>query len=94
MSFIKFIHNHINDINNYVQAPTLWRDGRFANLAEKVEATNGDFAEVVRNLPAALSREDIIGKHPIIVRTFEVCRHIFAIISKRCKFACLKISKR
>ncbi len=60
MSFTKFIHNHINDINNYVQAPTLWRNGRFAKLAGKVESTNGDFAEVVRNLPAELSREDVV----------------------------------
>ncbi len=60
MSFTNFIYNHINDVNNYVQTPTLWRDGRFAKLAGKVEATNGDFAEVVRNLPAELSREDVV----------------------------------
>lgn len=61
MSFINFIKNHIDDINNYVQPSIHWREGRFANPVGKVEATNGDFAEVVRNLPAELSREDVVG---------------------------------
>ena len=60
MSFLNFIKNHINDINNYTQAPVRWREGRFANPVGKAEATNGDFAEVVRNLPAELSREDVV----------------------------------
>ena len=61
MSFINFIHTHIADIKNYVQPAVHWRDGRFASPVSKVEATGGDFAEVVRNLPAAMTREDIIG---------------------------------
>lgn len=59
MSFINFIKNHINDINNYTQPSIHWRDGRFANPVGRAEATNGDFAEVVRNLPAELSRGDV-----------------------------------
>ena len=61
MSFLNFIKNHINNINNYTQPAIHWREGRFANPVGKAEATNGDFAEVVRNLPAELSREDVIG---------------------------------
>ena len=61
MSFINFIHSHIADIKKYVQPAVHWRDGRFASPVSKVEATGGDFAEVVRNLPAAMTREDIIG---------------------------------
>ncbi len=60
MSFLNFIKNHINDINNYVQPPIRWREGRFANPVGRAEATNGDFAEIVRNLPAELSREDVV----------------------------------
>lgn len=59
MSFINFIKNHINDINNCTQPSIHWRDGRFASPVGKTEATNGDFAEVVRNLPAELSRGDV-----------------------------------
>lgn len=61
MSFLNFIKNHINNINNYIQPAIHWREGRFANPVGKAEATNGDFAGVVRNLPAELSREDVIG---------------------------------
>lgn len=60
MSFLNFIKKHIDDINNYVQPSIHWREGRFANPVGRVEATNGDFAEVVRNLPAELSREDVV----------------------------------
>lgn len=60
MSFLNFIKNHINDINNYTQPSIHWREGRFANPVGKAEATNGDFAEVVRNLPAELSRDDVV----------------------------------
>ena len=60
MSFLNFIKNHINNINNYTQPSIHWREGRFANPVGKAEATNGDFAEVVRNLPAELSREDVV----------------------------------
>jgi len=60
MSFLNFIKNHINNINNYTQPAIHWREGRFANPVGKAEATNGDFAEVVRNLPAELSREDVV----------------------------------
>lgn len=60
MSFLNFIKNHIDDINNYIQHPIRWREGRFANLVGKVESTNGEFAEVVRTLPAELSREDVV----------------------------------
>ena len=61
MSFTSFITNHTNDINNYVQHSIHWREGRFASPVNRAESTNGDFAEVVRNLPAELSREDVIG---------------------------------
>ena len=61
MSFLNFIKNHIDDIDNYTQAPVHWREGRFAIPVGKAEASNGYFAEVVRNLPAELSREDIVG---------------------------------
>ena len=61
MSFLNFIKNHIDDINNYVQPSIHWREGRFAKPVAKAESTNGDFAEVVRNLPAELSREDVVG---------------------------------
>ena len=61
MSFLNFIQNHIADINNYTQPAIQWREGRFANPVRRVEATNGDFAEVVRNLPAELTREDVVG---------------------------------
>ena len=61
MSFLNFIKNNINNINNYTQPAIHWREGRFANPVVKAEATNGDFAEVVRNLPTELSREDVIG---------------------------------
>lgn len=60
MSFLNFIKNNINHINNYTQPSIHWREGRFANLVGKAEATNGDFAGVVRNLPAELSREDVV----------------------------------
>ena len=60
MSFLNFIQNHIADINNYTQPAIHWREGRFANPVGKAEATNGDFAEVVRNLPAELTREDVV----------------------------------
>ena len=60
MSFINFIKNHINNINNYVQPSIHWLEGRFANPVGRAEATDGDFAEVVRNLPAELSREDVV----------------------------------
>lgn len=60
MSFLNFIKNHINNINNYTQLAIHWREGRFANPVGKAEATNGDFAEVVRNLPAELSRDDVV----------------------------------
>ena len=61
MSFLNFIKNHIDDINNYVQPPIHWREGRFANPVAKAESTNGDFAEVVRSLPTELSRENVVG---------------------------------
>lgn len=61
MSFTSFITNHTNDINNYVQHSIHWREGRFASPVNRAESSNGDFAEVVRDLPAELSREDIIG---------------------------------
>ena len=61
MSFLKFIKTHIDDINNYVQPPIHWREGRFASPVAKAESTNGDFAEVVRSLPTELSREDVVG---------------------------------
>lgn len=61
MSFTSFITYHTNDINNYVQHSIHWREGRFANPVGKAESTNGDFAEVVRSLPAELSREDVVG---------------------------------
>lgn len=61
MSFLNFIKNHIDDINNYVQPSIHWREGRFAKPVAKAESTNGDFAEVVRSLPAELSREDVVG---------------------------------
>ena len=61
MSFLNFIENHIDDINKYVQPSIHWREGRFANPVRKAESTNGDFAEVVRSLPAELSREDVVG---------------------------------
>ena len=60
MSFLNFIKNHINNINNYTQPAIHWREGRFANPVGKAEATNGDFADVVRNLPAELSRDDVV----------------------------------
>ena len=60
MAFINFINNHINNINNYTQPSVHWCEGRFANPVGKAEATNGDFAEVVRNLPTELSREDVV----------------------------------
>ena len=60
MSFINFINDHIDGINNYVQPSIHWREGRFVNPVGKAESTNGDFAEVVRNLPAELSREDVV----------------------------------
>ena len=60
MSFLNFIKKHIDDINNYTQPSVHWREGRFANPVRKAEATNGDYAEVVRNLPAELSREDLV----------------------------------
>lgn len=61
MAFIDFIKSHIDDINNYVQPSIQWRQGRFANPVGKAESTNGDFAEVIRDLPAELSREDVVG---------------------------------
>lgn len=61
MSFLNFIKNHIDDINNYVQPSIHWREGRFANPVAKAESTNGDFAEVIRSLPTELSREDVVG---------------------------------
>lgn len=61
MSFTKFIINHITDIINYVRPAIHWREGRFANPVGKAESTNGDFAEVVRSLPAELTREDVVG---------------------------------
>ena len=61
MSFLNFIKNHIDDINSYVQPSIHWREGRFAKPVAKAESTNGDFAEVVRSLPAELSREDVVG---------------------------------
>ena len=61
MTFIDFIKSHIDDINNYVQPSIQWRQGRFANPVGKAESTNGDFAEVIRDLPAELSREDVVG---------------------------------
>ena len=60
MSFLNFIKNHINNINNYTQPAIHWREGRFANPVGQAEATNGDFAGVVRILPAELSREDVV----------------------------------
>ena len=61
MSFTNFVKRHIDDINNYIQPSIHWREGRFAIPAGRVEATNGDFAEVVRNLPVELSREDVVS---------------------------------
>ena len=61
MSFLNFIKNHIDDINNYVQPSIHWREGRFAKPVAKAESTNGDFAEVVKSLPVELSREDVVG---------------------------------
>ena len=61
MSFLNFIKNHINDINNYVQPSIHWREGRFAKPVAKAESTNGDFAKVVKNLPIELSRKDVVG---------------------------------
>lgn len=61
MSFLNFIKNHIDDINNYVQPSIKWREGRFGNPVLKAESTNGDFAEVVKSLPVELSREDVVG---------------------------------
>ncbi len=61
MSYINFIKNHVGEINKYVQSPTLWREGKFTGSARKIESTNGDFAEVVRDLPDRLSREDVVG---------------------------------
>ena len=60
MSFLNFIKNHINDINTYIQPSIHWREGRFANPVGKAISTNGDFAEIVRNLPVELSREDVV----------------------------------
>ncbi len=60
MSFLDFIKNHINDINTYIQPSIHWREGRFANPVGKAISTNGDFAEIVRNLPVELSREDVV----------------------------------
>ena len=60
MSFLNFIKNHINHINNYIQPTIHWREGRFANPVRKAESTIGDFAEIVRNLPSELSREDVV----------------------------------
>ena len=61
MSFLNFIKNHIDDINSYVQPSIHWREGRFAKPVAKAESTNGDFAKVVRNIPAELSREEVVG---------------------------------
>lgn len=61
MSFLNFIKNHIDDINNYVQPSIHWREGRFAKPVAKAESTNGDFAKVVKSLPVELSREDVVG---------------------------------
>ena len=61
MSFLNYIKNHIDEINNYVQPSIHWSEGWFANPVRKAESTNGDFAEVVKNLPAALSRENVAG---------------------------------
>lgn len=61
MSFLNFIKSHIDDINNYVQPPIHWREGRFAKPVAEAKSTNGDFAEVVRSLPPELSREDVVG---------------------------------
>lgn len=61
MSFLNFIKNHIDDINSYVQPSIHWRESRFAKPVAKAESTNGDFAKVVRNIPAELSREEVVG---------------------------------
>ena len=61
MSFLNYIKNHIDDINSYVQPSIHWRESRFAKPVAKAESTNGDFAKVVRNIPAELSREEVVG---------------------------------
>ncbi len=61
MSLTQFINHHIDDINNYTQPATRWREGRFSVPVGKAESTNGDFADVIRTLPAELSREHVVG---------------------------------
>ena len=60
MSFLNYIQNNIAAINNYTQPSIHWREGRFAVPVEKAESTNGDFADVIQDLPAELSREDVV----------------------------------
>ena len=61
MSFIHFVKAHIEEIRNYVQPAIRWREGRFAPSVAKAEASGGDFAEVIRALPAELRREDVVA---------------------------------
>lgn len=59
MPLTNFIQKNLQSINDYSQSAIQWRAGRFANSVQRVEATNGDFADVVKNLPATLSRADV-----------------------------------
>lgn len=61
MSFIHFVKAHIEEIRNYVQPAIRWREGHLAPSVAKAEATGGDFAEVIRSLPAELRREDVVA---------------------------------
>ena len=61
MAFIHFVQAHVEDIRNYVQPAIQWRKSSFARPVEKAEATDGDFAGVIRSLPEALRRDDVVA---------------------------------
>ena len=61
MAFIHFVQAHVEDIRNYVQPAIQWRKRNFAVPVEKAEATDGDFAGVIRSLPEVLRRDDVVA---------------------------------
>lgn len=60
MSFLNFVNAHIEEIRNYVQPSIHWRENGFAVPVAKAEATGGDFAAVIKELPAELNREQVV----------------------------------
>ena len=61
MAFIHFVQAHVDDIRNYVQPATHWREGSFATPVARVEAAGGDFALAIRSLPETLRRDDVVA---------------------------------